>query len=245
MKSLSNVLMKGLAAVLPIGLTIYFVWWLATTAESLMHGVITLVIPPERYYPGMGILAGLLLLFAVGSLVNAYLARRLFALMEEQMSRIPVVKTVYSAIRDITRLLPAGGKKRDLQSVVVYQIGEVRLLGFVTRDELPELEAQAGGLDLVAVYFPMSYMVGGYTIFVPKSSVQPLDMPVEAAMRLALTGGMATTSGGTAAAGVPVTASLLAARGGAPADARPAPAGGPLASARPAESGTRNVTTSG
>lgn len=239
MKSLSNVLMKGLAAVLPIGLTLYFVWWLATTAESLMHGFITRVIPEERYYPGMGILAGLLLLFAAGSLVNAYLARRLFTLMEEQMARIPVVKTVYSAVRDITRLLPAGDKKRDLQSVVIYQIGEVRLLGFVTRDELPEMEAQAGGIDLVAVYFPMSYMVGGYTIFVPKSSVQPLDMPVEAAMRLALTGGMATTSYGPAAAGTPVTASLLAT-----ADAsRSSPA--PAASASPAESGTRSVTTSG
>lgn len=238
MKSLSNVLMKGLAAVLPIGLTIYFVWWLATTAESLMHGFITLVIPEERYYPGMGILAGLLMLFAAGSLVNAYLARRLFTLMEEQMARIPVVKTVYSAVRDITRLLPASDEKRDLQSVVIYQIGEVRLLGFVTRDELPEMEAQAGGIDLVAVYFPMSYMVGGYTIFVPKSSVQPLDMPVEAAMRLALTGGMATTSYGPATAGAPVTAASGAGAGRAPSTAPPA-------AASPAESGTRSVTTSG
>jgi len=197
MKTLTNVLMKGLAAVLPIGLTIYFVWWLATTAESLMHGLITLVVPEPLYYPGMGILAGLLLLFMVGTAVNAYVVRRTLSFWEEQLQRIPVVKTVYSAVRDISRLLPAGGKKRDLQSVVVYQVGDARLLGFVTRDDLPELEAQAGGVDLVAVYFPMSYMIGGYTIFVPKSAIQPLDMPVEAAMRLALTGGMATTPGTT------------------------------------------------
>jgi uncharacterized membrane protein len=197
MKTLTNVLMKGLAAVLPIGLTIYFVWWLATTAESLMHRLITLLLPEQYYYPGMGIGAGLLLLFAIGTAVNAYVVRRTIGFWEEQLQRIPVVKTVYSAVRDIARLLPAGGKKRDLQSVVVYQIGEVRLLGFVTRDDLPELEAQAGGVDLVAVYFPMSYMIGGYTIYVPKSSIQPLDMPVEAAMRMALTGGMATTPGTT------------------------------------------------
>jgi uncharacterized membrane protein len=197
MKTLTNVLMKGLAAVLPIGLTIYFVWWLATTAESLMHRLITLFLPEQFYYPGMGIGAGLLLLFAIGTAVNAYVVRRTIGFWEEQLQRIPVVKTVYSAVRDIARLLPAGGKKRDLQSVVVYQMGEVRLLGFVTRDDLPELEAQAGGVDLVAVYFPMSYMIGGYTIYVPKSSIQPLDMPVEAAMRMALTGGMATTPGTT------------------------------------------------
>lgn len=197
MKTLSNVLMKGLAAVLPIGLTIYFVWWLAATAENLMRDVITLVLPERHYYPGMGIFAGLVLLFLVGTAVNQYFVRRTLQFWEEQLQRIPVVKTVYSAVRDIARLLPASGRKRDLQSVVIYQVGDARLIGFVTRDDLPELEAQAGGIDLVAVYIPMSYMIGGYTIFVPKTSVQPLDMPIEAAMRLALTGGVATALGGT------------------------------------------------
>lgn len=197
MKTLSNVLMKGLAAVLPIGLTIYFVWWLAATAENLMRDVITLVLPERHYYPGMGIFAGLVLLFLVGTAVNQYFVRRTLQFWEEQVQRIPVVKTVYSAVRDIARLLPASGRKRDLQSVVIYQVGDARLIGFVTRDDLPELEAQAGGIDLVAVYIPMSYMIGGYTIFVPKTSVQPLDMPIEAAMRLALTGGVATALGGT------------------------------------------------
>ena len=194
MKSLTTILMKGLAAVLPIGLTLYSVWWLARTAESLMHGIITVVVPPEHYRPGMGILAGLLLLFAVGSAVNAYIVRRAIAYWEDVLGRIPLVKTVYGAVRDITRLLPSGQAKRDLQSVVVWRAGEARLLGFVTRDDLPELEKQAGGLDLVAVYFPLSYMLGGVTLYLPKTSVEPLDMTVEAAMRLAITGGMAMTS---------------------------------------------------
>ena len=212
-KSIPTVLMKGLAAVLPIGLTIYFVWWLATTAESLMRRFITIVVPPEHYRPGVGILVGLLALFVIGSIVNAYIVRRTINVWEEFLGRIPLVKTVYSAVRDIARLLPSGGKKRDLQSVVIWHVGEARLLGFVTRDDLPEIERQAGGVDLVAVYFPMSYMLGGYTLFLPKTAIEPLDMPVEAAMRLALTGGMATTTATTtasrtagAAAAVPAAA---------------------------------------
>lgn len=56
-------------------------------------------------------------------------------------------------------------------------------------------------MDLVAVYFPLSYMLGGVTVYLPKTAVEHIDMPVEAAMRLALTGGMATTAvGGSAAA---------------------------------------------
>jgi uncharacterized membrane protein len=196
MKRLSNILMKGLAAVLPIGLTLYFVWWLASKAESLMRGILTVIVPPERYHTGMGILVGLLLLFAVGSVVNAYIVRRAIGMWEELLGRIPLIKTVYGAFRDVARLLPSGQGKRDLQSVVVWRVGEARLLGFVTRDDLPELEKQAGGIDLVAVYFPLSYMLGGLTVYLPKQAVEPLDMPVEAAMRLAITGGMANTTGG-------------------------------------------------
>ena len=194
MKALTNILMKGLAAVLPIGLTLYAVWWLANSAESLMRGLITVIVPASQYRPGMGILAGLLVLFVVGSAVNAYIVRRALTVWEEFLGRIPLVKTVYGAVRDVTRLLPSGENKRDLQSVVVFHIGEARLLGFVTRDDLPELERQAGGVDLVAVYFPLSYMLGGVTLYLPKSAVEPVDMSVEAAMRLALTGGMASAT---------------------------------------------------
>jgi uncharacterized membrane protein len=192
MKSLTNILMKGLTAVLPVGITLYFVWWLATTAEGLMRGIITVFVPPHHYRPGMGILAGLLLLFAIGSVVNAYIVRQVLSVWDEFLGRIPLVKTVYAAVRDIARLLPSGQGKRDLQSVVVWQVGDARLLGFVTRDGLPEFEQQAGGAELVAVYFPMSFNFGGFTLYLPKKAVQALDMPVEAAMRLALTGGMAT-----------------------------------------------------
>jgi uncharacterized membrane protein len=202
MKSLTTILMKGLAAVLPIGLTLYAVWWLARTAEGLMRGAITLFVPPDRYWPGMGILAGLLLLFAIGSVVNAYIVRRAIFVWEEFLGRIPLVKTVYSAVRDVTRLLPSGEGRRDLQSVVIWRVGEARLLGFVTREDLPEL-TKGGGVDLVAVYFPLSYMLGGVTVYLPKTAVEHIDMPVEAAMRLALTGGMATTATGADGASMP------------------------------------------
>ena len=194
MKLLTNLLMKGLATVLPIGLTIYAIWWLISRAEAMMHALINLIEPQAEYRPGMGILAGFVVLLVVGTLVNAYIVRRALALWEDLLSRIPVVKTVYGAFRDIMRLLPSGEGQQDLQSVVVYKMGDARMLGFVTRDDLPELERQAGGVDLVAVYFPLSYMMGGVTLFLPKGTLEYVDMTVEAAMRLAITGGMATTS---------------------------------------------------
>lgn len=195
MQLLTRLLMKGLATVLPIGLTIYALWWLVSHAESTMHALITLFAPQSAYRPGMGILAGVVVLLIVGTLVNAYIVRRALSVWESLLSRIPVVKTVYGAFRDMTRLLPSGEDQRDLKTVVMYRLGEARMIGFLTRDDLPELTRSAGGIELVAVYFPLSYMMGGVTMFVPKDAVEHVDMPVEAAMRLALTGGMATTGG--------------------------------------------------
>ncbi len=192
MKRLGALLTKGLVATLPLGLTIYAVYWLVTTTESLMHDFLLLFIDSSTYRPGMGLFVGLLILLGMGALVNAYVVRRVQGWLDRLIDRIPGVKTVYGAIRDLMQLLPTGSSERDLRSVVVVRIGEMRLLGFVTRDDLPELEAQAGGIDLVAVYLPMSYQVGGYTVYLPKSQCEPLDMPVETAMRMVITAGMSS-----------------------------------------------------
>lgn len=179
-------------ALLPLGLTAYAVYWLVTTTESLMQRLLTLVLPERFYWPGMGLAAGLIILLAAGALVNAYVVRRLQAWVDDVIDRIPGVKSVYGAMRDLMQLFPTGGKARDLRSVVVVKFGDVRMVGFITRDDLPELEKQAGGIDLVAVYLPMSYQVGGYTLYLPKDQCEPLDMPVETAMRMVLTAGMSS-----------------------------------------------------
>ena len=194
MKRIIAILMKGLAAVLPISMTLYVIWWLAHTVEALMRGIILSVLPAEHYHPGMGILIGLVVLFLVGSGVNAYVVRRSLAFWEDWLERIPLVKTIYSAMRDITRLLPSGHARQDVQSVVIWRFNQARLLGFVTRDASPEFKTRPTDADLVAVYFPLSYMLGGITLYIAKSELEPIDIPVEAAMRLALTGGMASTT---------------------------------------------------
>ena len=61
------------------------------------------MIPPEHYRPGMGIVAAVVLLLAAGTLVNALIVRRLFAAWEGFLDRIPVVKTIYGAIRSCRR----------------------------------------------------------------------------------------------------------------------------------------------
>lgn len=187
MKKVWNLLMKGLAAVLPIGLTLYVIWWLGSTVESLLRDAITLVLPERLYWPGMGLVVGFVLLLAMGMLVNAYLVRWIFSSWERFLERIPLVKTLYAALRDLVRFLP-GEKRRDLKRVVVASFGEARAIGFVTRESVPELGRVQD--DTVAVYFPMSYQIGGYTLYLHRDRLATLDLSVEEAMRIVLTGGV-------------------------------------------------------
>ena len=185
-----SALVRGLVVVLPISLTLWLLWWLGTTTETVLQRVITLVVPVEHYQPGMGIVAALMLLLFAGTLVNALIVRRVLARWEGFLERIPVVKTVYGATRDFLKLFPAGGKRRELRRVVLARFGGGQLIGFVTQDDASELGIVEAKQDLVAVYFPMSYQIGGYTVLLPRADLTPLDLKVETAMRMVLTGGL-------------------------------------------------------
>jgi uncharacterized membrane protein len=189
-RKIRSAIVRGLVVVLPIGFTIWLLWWIGSSTEALLRQLILLVMPPERYVPGMGIVAALVLLLAAGTLFNALLVQSALAAWERFLDRIPVVKTIYGATRDFVKLLPTGGKRRDLRRVVLARFGEAQVIGFVTQDDASELGIVDANDDLVAVYFPMSYQIGGYTALLPRSRVLPLDLPVEAAMRLVLTGGI-------------------------------------------------------
>ena len=190
MRRIWNTVLKGLVAILPIGLTLYIVYWLAVTAERLFSRLIKLLVPDQYYWPGLGLIAGLLFLYVVGLAVNAYVVRHVLRAGDDLLARIPVVKTIYVATRDFMRFLPTSGKGSDLKRVVLVPFGPGKVIGFVTSETgnlLGDAQAQE---DTVAVYLPMSYMVGGYTELVPRQALEPTSLSVEAGMRLALMGGV-------------------------------------------------------
>ena len=189
MRRIWNTMLKGLVALLPIGLTVYLVYWLAVAAETLFSRLLKLVIPESAYWPGLGLVAGLVVLFLAGLAVNAYVVRRALRLSDDLFARIPVVKTFYVAIRDFMRFFPSAGKGSDLKRVVLVPFGPGKAIGFVTAESSTALGVAAGD-DLVAVYLPMSYMIGGYTVFLPRHVIEPTSLSVEAGMRIALMGGV-------------------------------------------------------
>ncbi len=186
--------LKGLAALLPVGLTLYLIYWLAVTAEKGLGPILKIVMPEHLYWPGMGLLAAIALIFAMGIAVNAWLVQRLFALGESMLDRIPLVKSIHGALRDFMHFFSRDRQRENLNNAVAVSVGGVQLIGFQVRDDLHNLldSNETDPSDKVAVYLPMSYQIGGYTLLVTRSQVQPLKMGNEDAMRWILTAGLST-----------------------------------------------------
>jgi uncharacterized membrane protein len=191
MKALTRILISGLLTVLPIAVTLAVLAWLAGTLEGVLGGILDAILPEGAYATGMGFATGLVLVFLVGLLTNTWLARRLFARFEHAFLSVPVIKVLYSAIKDVVAMF-SPDKERQFDAVVTYRIPgtDVKLIGFVTRDSTEDLPGGLGGPDIVAVYLPLSYQIGGYMLLLPRDQVEAVDIPVTNAMRLALTAGV-------------------------------------------------------
>ena len=192
-RRLGAIFLTGLLTVLPIVVTIYFTVWMLTTLERFFGKQVLFILPDEWYRTGMGLLVALAVVFAVGLLMHGYVFRRLFGFLERVMLEIPLVRSVYSAMRDLLGMF-ADHKEEALQVVSIQLPGSMRVLGFVTRNEFADAPPGMAQPDEVAVYLPMSYQIGGYTVFVPKSAVTPLDMTREDAMKFILTAGLKNAS---------------------------------------------------
>ena len=192
-RMLSKIFLQGLAAVLPITITFAVIYWFASTAETFLGGLVQFIAPGWRYWTGLGVLIGMALVFAAGLMMNAWITRRLLVHAEALMQRIPVVKSIYGSLRDLASFMSRDNQKSGFHQVVVVSVTDrIRLLGFVTREDFSSLPEKLGTSDTVGVYLPMSYQIGGYTVFLPRSAVEPIDMSVEDAMRFTLTAGMSS-----------------------------------------------------
>lgn len=187
---------RGLITVLPLALTIYvlyiFLAWTEAVALTFLRPFIG-----GFYFPGLGLLLGILGILAIGYLVSKERVKRVLLLVEMPFTNLPVVKSIYSSLKSFADYFSPGSKSTAQQVVVLRIPGQqLELVGLITRrnlDGLPEGFTQG---DRVAVYLPMGYMIGGYTVFVPQEWVQPIQMSVEEAMRSSLIAWMARAESG-------------------------------------------------
>jgi uncharacterized membrane protein len=142
----------------------------------------------------MGLLLGIVGIFLLGFLVSQRGMGKLLSLVELPFTNLPVVKSIYSSLKEFADYFSPQRSKSAQQMVVILRMpGQpLEVVGLVTRQGVDDLPAGFLQGDRVAVYLPMGYMIGGYTVFVPRDWVQPIDMSVEEAMRATLFAFMST-----------------------------------------------------
>jgi uncharacterized membrane protein len=193
MKKIGKLFIQGLGAILPVTLTIYILYWLAASAESILGSFMRLFVSKDLYVPGMGVGAGFIIILGVGILLRVWLFRKLFAWGDTILEKLPLIKSLYGSIRDLMSFFDTS-KKKEFHKVVMITIADTdtRLMGLVTREDFSKLPDGIDNGETVAVYLPMSYQMGGFTVFVPKTNIKPVDMSIEEAMRFTLTAAVST-----------------------------------------------------
>ena len=172
---------RGLAIVVPISATVWLVWATVVTIDRWLG------IP----WPGAGIAVTLALILLVGVLAGNVIGRTFFQWTEQIFVRAPLVKIIYMAIKDLVEAF-VGDRRRFNRPVVVdlTELGQVKALGFITRDSLEFLPDS----DLVAVYFPQSYNIAGNLLLVPRSRVHAIEADSAQVMAVIVSGGISGKS---------------------------------------------------
>jgi uncharacterized membrane protein len=136
--------------------------------------------------PGVGILVTLSLITLVGLFTSNVVGKRVFQITDRALSGMPLVKLLYTSIKDLIRAFVGDHKSFDQPAAVMLTPGGARLLGFVTRDGLHAL----GLPEFVAVYFPQSYNFAGQLLVVPRDQVELLDAASSEVMTFIVSGGI-------------------------------------------------------
>ena len=192
MKIIIKSLLTGLAIVLPLIITIELLRWLLLTVETGLAPVLQLVLPGSWYWPGMAILAFMLLCIVIGYSTRWSGFNWLWQLPGKIMLKLPGTSQIYGMLQDIIDLM--SGKNFTDGSVVMVKLpsADIELIGIITKqggqsgDRMSSLMQD----EQLAVFIPMAYNVGGYTIVIPRSCTRNIDMKPAEALQLVLSGGL-------------------------------------------------------
>ena len=197
MKRLANYFFKGILFILPVALTIYIVVAVFQLTDSLLG----------RYFialgvdiPGLGLLASVVLITLLGLLGNWFVSRRLLDYIDILFGRVPLVKTVYTVIKDTMSAL-VGNRSSFTKAVMIGLPGDerIKVLGFITAEDLTTF----GLKDYVAVYVLQSMQWAGFTLLVPRSSVELLDVSPERALQFIVSAGITGRNHSNGKSGMP------------------------------------------
>lgn len=181
MKKITNYFLKGLLVFVPVALTIFAFVWVFTQLDSLFGQLFHIKVP------GLGIVITLVGITVIGFLASNFVGRKFFELIDKLFTRVPLVKLLYSSLKDFIEAFAGEKKSFDKPVLVELVPGGPKAVGFVTRESLDAL----GLNNHVVVYFPQSYNFAGSLLLFESTRVIPLDVDSSRVMAFIVSGGVA------------------------------------------------------
>jgi len=183
----------GLLVVIPVGITIFILRFLFSLADGVLAPSIKkgvgFFFGEGRYIPGAGMIAGILAVYLAGVVATNVLGRRMVDFWDRLLSRIPLVKSIYTSSKQITSVFSKGGKGSFRQAVYVeFPRAGCFSIAFITNSV-----KAASGKPYFTVFIPTSpNPTSGYVLILEESQVYPAAFGVEEAMKIIMSGGMVT-----------------------------------------------------
>ncbi|WP_448202989.1 DUF502 domain-containing protein [Azospirillum sp. sgz302134] len=194
MARLRAYLLAGVLVTAPIAVTIYIGWWFLSVIDGHIRPLIPTAYNPENYLPfsipGIGVLTLIIALTLIGAFAAGYVGRLVVRMGEGAVERMPVVRSVYGAVKQIVETVVAKKSNAFREVVLVeYPRRGVWSLGFITGAAHPEVQ-KVSAEPMVHVFIPCAPPTAGYLLMVPRSDVTVLDMTVEDGLKMVMSGGI-------------------------------------------------------
>ena len=178
MKNIINYFLQGLLYIVPISATIYIVYWIFSKIDGIL----------PFNFPGLGLIVIIFLITAVGYIGSAVIASPLNAFFQRTLNRAPLLKTIYTSVKDMMTTF-VGKKKGFSEPVLVklYENSTIERIGFITNEDVELLNIKEGK---VLVYMPHSYAISGQLFVVDKKNITYIDKSSSEIMKLIISGGV-------------------------------------------------------
>ncbi|NMB17099.1 MAG: DUF502 domain-containing protein [Firmicutes bacterium] len=187
--SLRRYIVAGVVILLPLVITAYIFWFFVHTLDNLLGGLTVFLV--GRRIPGLGVFLSFLLVLGVGMIGANVLGRRFIEFGEGLLLRLPLVRTVYTSIKQLLTGFVLDNKNAFQQVVLVeYPRQGMYSLAFVTRKGAPWYQGQ-GSEELYSLFIPTTpNPTSGYMLLVPGQELEFLDLSVEDALKMIISGGL-------------------------------------------------------
>lgn len=189
--NLRRYFLTGILVTAPVGLTLYLAWGFIIWMDEIVTPYLPDWINFSDHVPGVGLIAALVTLTAIGAMMDGVIGSYFTRVLEVFLKRVPVVKTIYTVIKQVLHTALADQATAFREAVMVeFPRKGVWVLGFVTSRDRPAVDALTGQ-KMVSVLIPTTpSLSSGYVIFVPESEIRPVDIPADQALKLIISGGL-------------------------------------------------------